>query len=176
MKTGESELKEALVALSPEMLSWVLQRTGSPDLAEEVVQEALTKGLEKLSRLENPRHLKAWFRTIVRNTLIDELRYQQRQEPLENLAAPETPELPDEEEGCACILEIMKQVRPGYAQLLQAVDIDEKPVQTVAREQGLSPNNASVRLHRARQALRRQLAQTCGTDSLQACLNCSCPA
>ncbi|SLM45275.1 ECF family RNA polymerase sigma factor (fragment) [Nitrospira sp. ND1] len=38
----------------------------------------------------------------------------------------------------------------------------------------VTPNNLTVRLHRARQALRASLEQTCGLCTRQGCFNCTC--
>ena len=39
---------------------------------------------------------------------------------------------------------------------------------------GITVNNASVRLHRARRAMRDALCEHCGTDSLRSCQDCPC--
>lgn len=60
------------------------------------------------------------------------------------------------------------------AEMLRRVDIEEKPLPGVAEALGITVNNATVRLHRARKALREQLQAFCGTDSMRACLDCAC--
>jgi transposase-like protein len=45
----------------------------------------------------------------------------------------------------------------------------------VARQLGLTPNNLAVRLHRARQALRKRLEQTCETCPTHGFQSCACP-
>lgn len=44
----------------------------------------------------------------------------------------------------------------------------------VANEPGLTANNATVRLHRARRALRQRIETVCGTCTEHACLDCTC--
>jgi RNA polymerase sigma-70 factor (ECF subfamily) len=44
----------------------------------------------------------------------------------------------------------------------------------VARAEKLSTNNASVRLRRARRALKKNLEQTRGACAQHGCLDCSC--
>ncbi len=53
---------------------------------------------------------------------------------------------------------LARTLRPEYAQALRAVDIDETPVKVFAQSLGLTPSNAGVRLFRAREALRKQVA------------------
>jgi RNA polymerase sigma-70 factor (ECF subfamily) len=47
-------------------------------------------------------------------------------------------------------------------------------VKAFAEAAGITPNNASVRLFRAREALRQQLQRSCGTCAEHGCLDCSC--
>ena len=56
----------------------------------------------------------------------------------------------------------------------QGVDLDQVDVAEAAREFKLTPGNARVRLHRARQALRRELERSCGTCTEHGCLDCTC--
>lgn len=166
----------ALGRLRPGMVKWATARTQCPDLAEEAVQQALLKALERLPSLREPKHLSSWFRTIVKNVLTDELRRRQSLASLEDRDA-DTPMMPvseSESQSCACILNLMEQIKPDYASLLQAVDVQEQSLSGAAADLGISANNAGVRLHRARKALRRQLATTCGTDSIAACQDCGC--
>ena len=75
---------------------------------------------------------------------------------------------------CACSLGQLEHIRPEYADILRHVDIEEQPLSEAAAALGITPNNASVRLHRARKALREQLQSFCGVSSMRACLNCGC--
>ena len=43
-----------------------------------------------------------------------------------------------------------------------------------AEDLGITPNNATVRLHRARKALKRELERSCGTCATHGCLDCGC--
>jgi DNA-directed RNA polymerase specialized sigma24 family protein len=65
-------------------------------------------------------------------------------------------------------------LKPEYAEALAAVDVDGQPVKAYAERAGLSATNAGVRLFRARAALRRRLAESCGTCADHGCLDCSC--
>jgi RNA polymerase sigma-70 factor (ECF subfamily) len=65
-------------------------------------------------------------------------------------------------------------LKPEYAELLRRVDLEERSVPEAAAEVGITPNNAGVRLHRARQALKHQLERSCGSCATHGCLDCSC--
>ena len=48
------------------------------------------------------------------------------------------------------------------------------PCAATRQRTGISPNNAAVRLHRARQALGRQIRRTCAAGSIAALRDCDC--
>lgn len=175
---ADDRLELTLAKLRPAQIRWVQSRTGSADLAEEVVQQALLRALEKLHNLRQPERLQAWFRRIVKNTLMDELSRRQKLLPLEDWLDSDEAVASAEAESAACLcsLELLKQLKPAYAELLSQVDVEEQPLQEAAFALGITPNNAGVRLHRARRALRRKLSETCGTDSVAACRECRCAA
>jgi RNA polymerase sigma-70 factor, ECF subfamily len=47
-------------------------------------------------------------------------------------------------------------------------------VKAFAEERGLTATNAAVRVHRAREALKKRVTQACGTCAEHGCLDCSC--
>jgi hypothetical protein len=49
-----------------------------------------------------------------------------------------------------------------YADLIEQVDVAGLSIEEVAAKSGITPNNAYVRLHRARKALRERLESACG--------------
>jgi hypothetical protein len=75
---------------------------------------------------------------------------------------------------CACITALVDTLKPEYAGALRRVDLDGLSVRRFAEETGITPGNAGVRLHRAREALRRQLARSCGACLAHGCLDCHC--
>jgi DNA-directed RNA polymerase specialized sigma24 family protein len=77
-------------------------------------------------------------------------------------------------EICGCVREIAGALKPEYALAIQSVDIDEMPVQAYAAAAGITPNNAGVRLSRAREALRKQVKESCGTCAEHGCVECHC--
>ena len=76
--------------------------------------------------------------------------------------------------ACACITALVDTLKPEYGTALRRVDLDGLTVRGFAEETGITPSNAGVRLHRAREALRRQLARSCGTCLTHRCLDCCC--
>ena len=75
---------------------------------------------------------------------------------------------------CACMHDLLPAMKPRYAEMVRAVDLEERPVAEVAAGGGITVNNATVRLHRARQALKKQLLRACGACAAHGCLECHC--
>jgi RNA polymerase sigma-70 factor (ECF subfamily) len=75
---------------------------------------------------------------------------------------------------CGCITELAATLKPEYESALRRIDIEGAAVQEFAAEAGITANNASVRVFRAREALRKQVKTSCGTCADHGCLECSC--
>lgn len=75
---------------------------------------------------------------------------------------------------CACAMSLLDTLKPEYADALRRVDLAGVSVKAFAEEGSMTANNASVRLFRARRALRRQVERICGTCAEHGCLDCSC--
>ena len=69
---------------------------------------------------------------------------------------------------------VVGTLKPQHAELLRRVDLNGESVQDAARALKLTPNNASVTLHRARKELRSRLEAFCGACAEGACLDCNC--
>lgn len=159
-------------------LGFLERRVGDRALAEDLLQDAFTRNLDRLSDIPDEA-LVPWFYRVLRNAAIDRHR---RRGAEERALAAFTQELahlaqPDGEfhrEICACVGRLARTLKPEYAQVLQAVDVEDTPVKTFADTAGLTTSNAGVRLFRARQALRRQVAASCGTCAEHGCVDCSC--
>ena len=118
----------------------------------------------------------AWLYRVHRNVAVDVLRKGQSDERLIDPSAP----VPDEEAetmaalSCACSVYQAQKISPRYAEILQLVDLGDLTLSEAAEALGVTTNNATVRLHRARQALRRRLREHCGVTSLRDCAGCRC--
>jgi RNA polymerase sigma-70 factor (ECF subfamily) len=65
-------------------------------------------------------------------------------------------------------------LKPDWATIVRRVDLEGTSVPEVARDEGIAPNAAVVRLHRARGALRDKLRVVCGACARHGCLDCGC--
>jgi RNA polymerase sigma-70 factor (ECF subfamily) len=172
------EVLDRLVQSHREFLAFLRPRVPNDAVAEEILQAAFVRTLEKGGGLREDESAVAWFYRLLRNALVD---YYRKRDTERRAMESEAREPRDSESDaalsrtvCGCMKTLLPTLNPGYAELLERVDLEERPVSDVASELGLTANNASVRLHRARKALRLALEQSCGTCAAHGCLDCSC--
>ena len=174
------DILRLLVDNHARFLGFLERRVGSRDEAEDILQEAFVRSIGRTDALQTSESATAWFYRVLRNALIDHHRREgTRSRAFLQLAAEaegETVAADQELEAvaCACITAMVDTLKPEYGAALRRVDLDGLSVRGFAEEAGITPGNAGVRLHRAREALRRQLARSCGTCLDHGCLDCRC--
>ena len=165
-----------LVANHRDFLAFVQRRVGSRDVAEEILQDAFVRNVDKVDTVRET--AVGWFYRVLRNAIIDHHRRNAAQDrKLEGLAREQPEEAEDEELQkvvCKCVAELADTLKPEYAAALRRVEIDGVSVKDYADEAGISSNNAGVRIFRARAALRKQVTRACGTCADHGCLDCTC--
>jgi len=174
------DMLRLLVDNHARFLGFLERRVGSRDEAEDILQEAFVRSIGRTDALQSPESATAWFYRVLRNAIIDHHRregtrsraFLQLAAEAETETAGADPEL--EAVACACITTLVDTLKPEYGAALRRVDLDGVSVRGFAEEAGITPGNAGVRLHRAREALRRQLARSCGTCLVHGCLDCCC--
>jgi len=171
-RRGVEVLAALLVAHRAELLAFVERRASGHVSAEDVVQKVALRALRGAHQLRHAHSGRAWLFKITRHVLAEEFRGSQPSSAsaLGTDAATETiPEF-----GCGCVAANVQHLRPDHAAILTQVAVDGVSLIEVASELGISVNAATVRLHRARGALKERLRSHCGTTSLRACLDCAC--
>jgi RNA polymerase sigma factor (sigma-70 family) len=168
-----------LVEHRGEFLGFLQRRVGDRALAEDLLQEAFARSLDKAGQIEQEESAVAWFYRVLRNSITDyQRRTGSRAQKLEalqrELSEPVEPEL--ERAVCECVRGLAETLKPEYAAALRAVEVQGMPVKDFAAAQGISSNNAAVRVFRAREALRLQVKKCCGSCADDNCRDCTCHA
>jgi RNA polymerase sigma-70 factor (ECF subfamily) len=173
-----ADVAETFVAHHRALLRYVERRVGDRSLAEEIVQDAFVRSIDRQDEIRES--TLGWLYRMLRNAVIDRQRRQAVVDArLKALAAEFASEQPAEEwnhVACRCVLDLADTLKPEYAEALRRVEIEGESVKDYASAVGISANNAGVRLFRARGALREQLKRACGTCAEHGCLDCSCSA
>lgn len=168
-----------LVENHREFLRFLERRVGSRAIAEDILQAAFIRAAEKGGDLRDGEALIGWFYRVLRNAVIDHGRRRATADRAVTALAAELADAEDapeawRETACRCILSLAANLKPEYAEALARVEVEGQAVKDFAAERGLAPNTASVRLKRAREALRREVAASCGTCAEHGCLDCAC--
>lgn len=152
--------------------------------AEDVLQHSLLKAIRNPDAFHEKENVAAWFYRILRNSLTDHYRSRAAEGRKHDGLLREMIALGGDSQAapdaglmngiCACLERQLPALKPEYAEILKRVDLDGESPAAVAETGGITYNNLMVRLHRARQALRKSLELSCGACTKHGCLECSC--
>jgi len=175
--TPPADVVAALVANHREFLRFVEKRIGNRALAEEILQDAFVRSLDRGDQIEDT--AVGWFYRVLRNAVIDHQRRQQAaHRRLDAFAGELATQAGDDDELartiCACVTRLAAGLKPEYAHALRHVEVEGVAVKDYAVAAGISASNAGVRVFRARAALKKAMAASCGTCAEHGCYDCSC--
>lgn len=172
------EVAAIFVANHRDFLAFLERRVGSKAIAEEILQEAFVRGMGKV-RVDDQDSAIGWFYRTLKNAAVDYHRRQHTASKALEAFAAETGDKIDSDPDlrnavCQCVGRLADTLKPAYAQALRRIEVDGVSVKDYAAEAGISASNAAVRVFRAREALRGQVARSCGTCATHGCLDCTC--
>jgi RNA polymerase sigma factor (sigma-70 family) len=162
-------------------LRYLERRVGDRALAEDILQDAFAKVMARPEQAPGDEAIVPWFYRTLRNAAIDQFRRRGAADRAveafaRELETHEAPTAELENEICACVSRLAATLKPEYAEALQSIEIRGTPVKTFAQDKGLSASNAAVRVFRAREALKKRVAESCGVCAEHGCMNCTCQA
>lgn len=175
------EIEMALTDYYHEFRRYLVRRVGDSVTAEDVLQTFCVRVINSGTVLRNSESVVAWLYTVLRSVLTDHYRseaarrrrkdsYMQDQMVLGDGQV----DLANEKGVCSCLRELVPGLRPDYAEILERIDLSDEPRERAAADLGITPSNARVRLHRARQTLRVSLAAFCTDCSEGRFDDCTC--
>ncbi|MCR4300281.1 MAG: RNA polymerase sigma factor SigZ [Sulfuricaulis sp.] len=146
------------------LLAFVRRRVGSPQEAEDILQEVFLKLLTKGDTVKEKGSLHGWLYQVTRNAIIDHWRHARRHEPISD-------ELPAEAGGNPAVLELGQCLQPliqalpeTYREALRQSEIQEIPLKQVAKAQGISLPGVKSRIQRGRRKLKSLLLDCCRVE------------
>lgn len=144
--------------------------------AEDVWQDASVKFLQHAATLTGADSPTAWMSVVLRRLVVDRYRRAARERRQTKALAAESPSSADDQSEdeavgapITCMTRLVSGLRPEYAEILTRTYLQDRPVKTVAQQLGVTGNNAAVRLHRARGALRAAMVAGCEVCPLRDC-------
>jgi RNA polymerase sigma-70 factor, ECF subfamily len=167
---GQRDAREILFArLYPRVYAQALRLCQSPDAAQDLAQASLLVAHQKLSQLRDRSRLPGWISRVVRTTHLLTL----RRKHFAPLRSEET-DLDDEHpvdsgrdpgealsarEAVDAVLKGISRLSPAFREVLEMRVFDGTATTETARALGISKFAVRTRLSRARQALRRIVAE-----------------
>ena len=175
----DQAIVQTLVSNHKKFLGFVERRIGNREIAEEIIQNAFVKTIEKGCHIQDGEGAVTWFYRLLRNAMIDYFRRA-------NVETNAWTKMGDQDSDhveidqelqeaiCACINDLIPTIKDDYSILIEKIDLEGESIAKVSKELNMTANNTMVKLHRARQALKRQLERSCGTCATHGCLDCGC--
>ena len=117
---------ETLAGERARYVAFVAKHVGSRALAEDIVQQAFVKSLERGDTIRREESVVAWFYRMLRNAMIDYYRQRASSErAAESLSREwETHQEPDDVfkgEICKCVAGLLESIKPEYRQAIETV-------------------------------------------------------
>lgn len=182
MDTKDSDAVHAVMAeIRQDLLRFLTRRLGNEHEAKDVLHDFYVKVLTRVGDVRETEKLRAWMRRVLQTSLVDYYRAQgKRRQSETDYQYLESVRLADEVEGdfdqivCMCLYKLLPTLKPEYADVLWRADLIGESRDNIAKALGVTEANLRVRLHRARQALRDRLEETCRTCPIHGYLDCDC--
>lgn len=156
----DHKFRKRLEAMRPRLYRLAYSWTMNPALADDLTQDALTKGLRKVAQLKNPDALEGWLFGILRNCWRDHYRSHREMDELdhEQLTDELTPEHYHEQQHIVNkVRSAIAQLAEGQREVVTLVDLEGFSYAEVAESLTIPIGTVMSRLCRARKALAEKL-------------------
>jgi len=168
LEGADAIVRAALVGSYDRLRSYLQRRLGGQAEADEVLQAFMLRALERSGDIRDADSMRGWLGRVLATTIADFHRQSSKNRTRE---MPFPNELNDrlaaDQDGmaeagvCECLYVHLSLLKADHAEVIRRLDLAGEPRELVAAELGVTVNNLTVRLHRARQALRERLEQMC---------------
>ena len=184
LKPTDAAVRRVLVEAHVEFLRFLRRRLRNDEEADEVLQRFMLRAIERAGDVRDIQSVRAWLGRVLATTIVDHQRTAIRRRNRERVAEhdelarlAERSTEPDAELDaavCDCLYQLLPTLKPDYAEVIRRADLLGEPREQIALRVGTTVNNITVRLHRARQALKTRLEQMCRTCIVHGFLDCGC--
>ncbi len=170
-----------MLEVQQDFLRFLKRRLGNEDEAADILHDFYVKVLTRIGDVRETEKLRAWMRRVLETSLIDYYRAQGKKRQSEKeyhyveSASPGSDSKDDLDLiVCMCLYKLLPTIKTEYADVLWRADLIGETREHMAASLDISESNLRVRLHRARQALRRRLEETCRTCPIHGYMDCDC--
>lgn len=160
-KAGDTKSQRALIQyFIGYVKSICLRYSSNNEDAEEMINDTFMKVFSNIDRYTSGQSFKAWIRTITVNTAIDRYRKNIRQpifEKIENVQKEDVNQDIIESISADEILEMVRQLTPGYRIVFSMYAIDGYTHKEIAQKLGISEGTSKSNLQDARRKLKAMI-------------------
>lgn len=160
-----SDVRQEMVSLLPRLRRFAYGLAGQREDADDLVQAACERALERCDQWEPGTRLDSWMYRIIQNLWFDRLRSRKmRGEPvdveaIEPLADEHTHRMPELRSDLARVSDVLQRLRPEHRELLLLVCVEELSYKEAAELLQIPMGTVMSRLARARLQLQDNLRQ-----------------
>ncbi len=162
------DLKAALLKAVPHLRAFAISLTGNLDQADDLVQEAIVRGLNHIDHFEPGTNMQAWLFTILRNQFHTAFRKSRREiEDPDGITAGQLSSLPEQEGhlDLADLQSALAKLPVHHREVLLLVGAEGLSYEETARIVGANVGTVKSRMNRARSHL-AELMHLQGEDDL----------
>lgn len=171
MRNCELEFQKIYDTFRPKILRYLTRLTGEHE-AEDLTQEVFVKVNQGLNTFRGESKLSTWIYKIATNTALDRMRSpsfqridrKERSKEVESDVEYKSPSVDQElirEEMNACIRDFIENLPADYRAVIVLSEIESLKNQEIAKILGITLDAVKIRLHRAREKLKKELKSHC---------------
>lgn len=144
---------------------YAVRLLGSTDAAEDALQEAFIRAYDRLAQCRDPENFRGWFFLILRNCCYAEARSRSRhagsslEEALEPVAPDVSDHRVDSSERRRTLEAALRQLTAEQREVFVLKHYEGLPYEEIARRTSTSVASLKMRMHRAYDRLRVELAE-----------------
>jgi RNA polymerase sigma-70 factor (ECF subfamily) len=178
---SERAVRAALLESYDHLRHYLKKRLGAQAEAEEVLQAFVLRAIERSSDIRDADSVRGWLSRVLATTIADFHRQASKNKARE---VPLVSELSDRiaaDQGvevdtaiCECLHAHLPRLKAEHAEVIRRIDLGGESRELVAADMGVTVNNLTVRLYRARQALKKRLEDMCLACVEETFLDCRC--
>lgn len=160
-KKRRESLDELYRTYAEQLYYYLLKLSGSPSVAEDLVQETFVRATISLHQVESS-SARAWLYKVARNVYLDEWRRRKRwswvpffqdTEMISPYGVPE--EEMDRVEESQMLAELLYRLPENYRSIIHLREIEEMSYEEIAATLDITESQVKVTLHRARKKLQQ---------------------
>ncbi|WP_225975100.1 RNA polymerase sigma factor [Anseongella ginsenosidimutans] len=163
-RQGERKAQKKLYELfAPKMYAVCLRYAGSPEDAQDILQNGFIKMFRKLNDFRGEGSFEGWLRRIMVTTSIEQYRKTASMQPLQTIDEHLSERLSDQQTVLDRIhaeelLKLIERLSPGYRAVLNMHLIEGFSHKEIASMLGITEGTSKSQLARARNILRQMIA------------------